>query len=127
MFSPRKLKLLTVLLCAVIVVLRVGGAHLHLCFDGSEPPVSLHTTDSGVHHGDAAASVPHSDQDISLGAEALVKKSSAALDLAALTFAFALLLFLLPRSRHLLPDFLAPPRRSPARHRLRPPLRGPPR
>ncbi|MEJ0087375.1 MAG: hypothetical protein WDO72_17010 [Pseudomonadota bacterium] len=127
MFAPRNLKLLTVLLCAALFVLRIGGTHLHLCFDGSEAPVSLHATDSGVHHGEAVASLPHSDQDISVGVEALVKKSSAALDLLALTFAFSLLLFFLPRSRHLPPDFLSPPRLSPARIRLRPPLRGPPR
>jgi len=126
-FAPRNLKLLIVLLCAAIVVLRIGGTHLHLCFDGSEPPISVHSADSGLHHDVAVASQPHSDQDISLGAEALVKKSSAALDLAALAFVFALLLFFLPRTPNPLPDFFAPPRLSPARIRLRPPLRGPPR
>ena len=127
MFASRHLRLLMVLLCAAVIVLRIGGTHLHLCFDGSEPPVSLHLSDSGMHHGEEAASAPHADQDVSIDAEALVKKSSAAFDLTALAFVFALLLFFLPRSRNPLPAFFAPPRLSPARIRLRPPLRGPPR
>ena len=127
MFAVRNLKLLTVLVCVAVVALRIGGSHLHLCFDGGEPPLSLHLADSGQHHGDEAATAPHSDQDVSIGSEALVKKSSAVLDLAALAFAFALLLFFLPRVRDPLPAFFAPPRLSPARTRLRPPLRGPPR
>jgi hypothetical protein len=126
-FALRNLKLLTVLLCVAVVVLRIGGTHLHLCFDGSEAPVSLHLQDFGPHHGEEAASAPHADQDVSIGAEALVKKSSAVLDLAALAFVSALLLFFLPRLRNPLPGFFAPPRLSPARIRLRPPLRGPPR
>jgi len=127
MFASRNFRLQLVLLCAAVVVLRIGGTHLHLCFDGSEPPVSLHLSDSGVHHGDEAAPSPHADQDVSIGAEALVKKYSAAFDLAALAFVFALLLFFLPRVRNPLPDFFATAHPAFARLRLRPPLRGPPR
>ncbi len=127
MFAFRNLKLLTVLLCVAVVVLRIGGTHLHLCFDGSEPPVSLHLPDSGLHHGEESATATHADQDVSIGAEALVKKSSVTLDVAALAFVFALLLFFLPRLRSPLPDAFLPFRTSPARVRLRPPLRGPPR
>jgi hypothetical protein len=126
MFASRRSRLLIVLLCAAVIMLRVGGTHLHLCFDGSEPPVSLHVADSGVHHDDAG-STRHADQDVAIGAEALVKKSSAALDLAMLAFVLALLLFFVPRTPNPLPDFFTAPRLSSARLRLRPPLRGPPR
>jgi hypothetical protein len=125
-FAARRFKLLIVLLSVAVVVLRIGGTHLHLCYDGSEPPVTLHVADSGVHH-DAAAAAPHADRDVSLGAEALVKKSSVTFDLAALAFLFALVLFVLPRLPGALPDFFSAPWLSPARIRLRPPLRGPPR
>ena len=127
MFAVRNLKLLTVLLCVAVVALRIGGSHLHLCFDGGEPPLSLHLADSGQHHGDGAATAPHTDQDVSIGSEALVKKNSAVLDFTALAFAFTLFLFFLPRLRDPPPGFLVPLRLSPARTRLRPPLRGPPR
>jgi hypothetical protein len=126
-FAVRNLKLSIVLLCVAVVALRIGGTHLHLCFDGSEPPLSLHLADSGQHHAGGAATAPHTDQDVSIGSEALVKKTSAGLDFAALAFAFTLLLFFLPRVRSPLPAFFVPPRLSPARARLRPPLRGPPR
>lgn len=122
---PHTIAALIALLCLALVA-RVGGAHLHLCLDGSEPPVSLHLSDSGVHHADESSSATHTDQDIAVGAEALVKKSSGDLDLPALAFVLALLLFFVALSRDVLPAFLSPPRLSPARVRLRPPLRGPP-
>lgn len=125
MFRPGKPALLIALLCGVLLITRLGGAHLHLCLDGSEPPISLHVADSGEHHpGETAA--PHDDQDLGLGADLLVKKPVGGFDLTALAFALAFLLFIAFRAPGIPPAPYTLPFRS-ARTRLRPPLRGPPR
>lgn len=126
MIRPGKPALLIALLCAVLLVMRLGGAHLHLCLDGSEPPISLHVADSGEHHPAETSTAPHADQDVAIGADVLAKKSGGGFDLAALAFAIAFLLFLAFRAPGIRPQALALPLRS-ARTRLRPPLRGPPR
>ena len=47
----------------------VAGAHLHLCLDGLEPPVTLHPlADGGGHLGHHGPDQQHSDSDV--GAEA---------------------------------------------------------
>lgn len=114
------------LLCITVLVMRLGGAHLHLCLDGSEPPVSVHLTDdarvNGSHTGVGQA---HHDQDVSLSGEVLAKKLDAALQLPALLAALVLL-FVVPlvlvaivrRDRtlliHPIPIFrIRPPRRAP--------------
>jgi hypothetical protein len=125
--SSNKRRLVVALVCVALVAMRIGGAHLHLCLDGSEPPITLHMSDSGLHHTDEPAGITHSDQEVLIGADALVKKSFSDFELPLIAFAFVLLLFMFARTRDLLPDFFAPPRLSPARAHLRPPLRGPPR
>ena len=125
MIRPGKPALAIAFLCAMLLVMRLGGAHLHLCLDGSEPPISLHVADSGEHHPDETAA-PHADQDVAIGADVLAKKSGGGFDLAALAFAVAFLLFLTFRAPGIRPEALTLPLRS-ARTRLRPPLRGPPR
>jgi hypothetical protein len=125
MIRQRKPALLIALLCAIVLVTRLGGAHLHLCLDGSEPPISLHFADSGEHHsGESAA--PHADQDVAIDADLLAKKSGGDFDPAVLAFAIAFLLLLTFRATGVTPEALSLPFRS-ARTRLRPPLRGPPR
>ncbi len=114
------------LLCIVMLTVRLAGAHLHLCFDGSEAPASVHLADSGVHHSEPGMLLQHQDVDVSLVGELLSKHGKLALDLAAL-LGVALLLW----------DFFAGNRaESPLRDRGRfttsprrftfPPLRGPP-
>jgi hypothetical protein len=121
-------RLLVALLCVGVLILRIGGAHLHLCFDGSEPPIAMHLGDSGVHHADhqESADGPHSDQDVGMGADALVKKPYGSLEIPLLALLCGLLLFYVARLRDVLPPFASPPQRSPIRAHLRPPLRGPP-
>lgn len=127
-FTPR---LLIALLCVAVLLLRVGGAHLHLCFDGSEPPVSMHLGDSGVHHADDAgndgpAADGHADRDVGIGADALLKKPSGSVEIPVLAILCGLLLIYLARRRDALPVFIPAPKLSPVRTHLRPPLRGPP-
>jgi hypothetical protein len=100
---------LIALLCVALVFARIGGAHLHLCLDGGEPPVSLHVADSGIHHAEEAVSAPHADQDLAIGQDLVVKKPFGDLDPALLAFALAFLVLLALRGGTVLPEFLAPP------------------
>jgi hypothetical protein len=115
------------LLCITILVMRVGGAHLHLCMDGTEAPVSVHlSADAGLDNASIGVGKAHHDQDVSLSGEVLAKKMDTALQLPAL-LAGLIVLFFVPllvvtvvsRDRtsllHPIPIF-----------RIRPPLRGPP-
>jgi hypothetical protein len=120
--------LLVTLLCVAVVALRVGGLHLHLCMDGTEPPVSFHVADSGVHHLDEAdAGEAHADRDMAIASDVVLKKPFGDVDLALLAAFCALLLFMLARRREVSPFPALPARVCSARPRLRPPLRGPPR
>jgi hypothetical protein len=47
------------LFCIVLLSVQIGGAHLHVCFDGTEKTVSVHAGElnvqdehSGIHHAD---------------------------------------------------------------------------
>ena len=71
-----------------------AGAHGHFCFDGQEPPVSVHMDVMGghlEHHGDEV----HQDADIELTQSALAKLSKIDLGLILLA-ALALALLILP-------------------------------
>jgi hypothetical protein len=126
-------RLVLALLCAAFVALRVAGAHLHLCFDGSEPPVSLHVADAGAHHAadDDHAHVAepvsgHVDRDVVMNGDFVAKKPAGDLLLPFLILAFALALYTLAPRLGPIPDYRSPVP-LPSRARLRPPLRGPPR
>jgi hypothetical protein len=57
-------------LLAILVATRLTGSHLHLCFDGGEPPVSVHTLEVEGHHDDG---VQHEDRDLDLPGFTLAK------------------------------------------------------
>ena len=116
---------LLTLLCVMLLVVRVGGAHLHLCFDGGEPPVSLHLMDNGVHHGAPGMDAAHQDADIAVAGEVLAKFAKLGLDLPVLLLAALLVWSLLQAPRQPAPGYRNPLSVSTART-LRPPLRGPP-
>jgi hypothetical protein len=74
------------LLCIVLLAVRMSGAHLHLCFDGAEPPFAIHAGDIAGHddflgeHGfgndnyaENHADIQHSDTDLSLVDDGLAK------------------------------------------------------
>ena len=123
---PPKTRLVLALVCATLVALRIAGAHLHLCFDGSEPPVALHVGESGGHHGEELAGFTHSDRDVNVSGDYLSKKLGATVDLGALCLVLALLLFIIQLRTS--PPIYRLPRvaRRALTHGL-PPPRGPPR
>jgi hypothetical protein len=111
------------LLSVTLLVTRIAGTHLHLCFDGMEPPVSMHLLDVDSHDGSDAA---HNDRNVELPGATLAKAASTLADALFLFSAVLLCLLLLPDSvRHVRPRsrlavFLE------SLKLLRPPLRGPP-
>ena len=129
MTTPSANRWILAALCLALLVLRVGGVHLHLCFDGSEPPLSYHLADSGIHHaqqeGHAAGhEEPHTDRDVTAAADLLTK--STVKDGALVLTAFTLLLFLISRPRASARTAYHSPPKTTARSHWRPPLRGPP-
>jgi hypothetical protein len=115
------------LLCITVLVMRVGGAHLHLCLDGGEPPVSVHlSADTGADHPEPGVGQGHHDQDVSLSGEVLAKKIDGALQLPVLLVAALVLFLMRPVGGSLIPrDRTALVPRVAVFH-IRPPLRGPP-
>lgn len=125
-FAKRS-RFLIVTLCVAIIALRVAGVYAHFCLDGSEPPVSIHVADSGFHHLDeAGAAERHSDREVALASDAVVKKPTGNLDLSLVAAFSALLWLVLTRARGLFTFPSVPASGRSARTRLRPPLRGPP-
>ena len=127
--GPWQAWLLTLVSIALLWA-RVGGTHLHLCFDGQEPAASVHLN-HGDHHAEAhgghhhAGEEQHNDLDVPMGDDALAKPGKSGLDLPTLLAAtLLLLLFGLGRAGWSAPGRL-PGAARPARC-LRPPLRGPP-
>lgn len=127
MFRTHKFqRWLVAMLCIMLLSARVGGAHLHLCLDGQESPVSVHAVDDGLDHHQPSASAPHHDQDISLAADALAKSTKLKVELPPMLLAVLLSLLLLVS--HTVAPILR--RRfkltTTAVTDLLPPLRGPP-
>ncbi|MGK2942352.1 MAG: hypothetical protein ACSLFJ_11840 [Immundisolibacter sp.] len=114
---------LLTLVCVALLFVRLGGAHMHLCFDGGEPPASLHVTDAS-HHAEHHDGQDHVDRDVSLLGDALTKFGKSSLDQPLLLAAFWLVVLLLARLRIRPAE---PPRVAiyPPRF-CRPPPRGPP-
>ena len=119
-------RVLLFLACALLILARVSGTHLHLCFDGNEPRSSLHLVDDGEADLHFGANSPHEDLDVSLVGNVLVKQDTAGVDLLPILVAAAIVLGLVrlangiisyPRLHVLLPTPV---------FALRPPPRGPP-
>lgn len=115
---------LLALLCVTLLIGRIGGAHLHLCFDGKEPPSTLHLFDHGVHHGSSELNAPHDDADVALAGDMLLKSPFDRIWPLALLFVAVLLLRLPTRRGSFIP--LTSAIRLPPSPFVRPPLRGPP-
>lgn len=113
-----------VLLTAVLFA-RLGDAHVHLCFDGQEPPTTMHVMEDAAHHdGDDAGVSGHNDQDVNLFDAVLAKKAGAA-DF--LLLAVTIVALLLPRQPVRQKIFFAPVQTVASLPLFfHPPLRGPP-
>lgn len=132
---PKFRKAIIALLIAAFLTTRLMGLHLHLCFDGTEPPVSLQWQTNDVADAadnlqqadfQSANPVTMEDVDIDLLGNVLPELAKLALDLVVLPVVFSLLLLArrpsVPQPQ--LADLLPVPF---ARPRIRPPLRAPPR
>lgn len=123
--------LLLVLACIAMLVMRLGGVHQHLCFDGSEAPSALHFVDAGLHHVDTDSGslvsddVHHHDVEVSAADDGVTQLPSLDLPVLALLIAVVLLLPL-GRRNGLRPARAVTRLAQPPLH-LRPPSRGPPR
>jgi len=122
----RPLVLLWVLAIALLTM-RMADAHLHLCFDGSDRPVSLHVADVPTHHGEHDDSSGHQDQDLDFSSPLLIKKGGGSLDDATIAVLGAYVLaFVLPEIETVTPEFDFSTAPLVSVFHLRPPLRGPP-
>lgn len=101
---------------------RLGGVHMHLCFDGQEPTASLHLEHDEGHDDYHHLQPSHQDQDVDLLADAFFKKAEPG-ELDALTGPSGLIA-LLPRGDR--PELLTTLLPAGPPHYLLPPLRGPP-
>ena len=118
---------MTVLLLMAFVIVPVGDTHLHFCFDGQEPPVSLHLVHGDLHHAPSQLSGTLDDVDLSVPGEMVAKKFERSLDSDAL-FAVAVVLLMPSIGERLrILRFENGTGLSSLILRLRPPLRGPPR
>jgi len=113
------------LIIAALVFGRVEGAHLHLCFDGQEPPAAVHIADSADHDDAHHRDTEHVDQDVELLDATLVKKSDSHADLQVAFVPSLSLLLPVAQATSSRPTILThpPPRRF---LYLDPPPRGPP-
>jgi hypothetical protein len=110
-------------LCAVVLLPRLGGPHLHLCLDGSAPPVAFHVSDSVANELHSGTNDSHQDQTVDVSSPVLGKVWPPGLDGA--LFLIVAVLLVISRQPFLLPVLRTiPVPRSPLF--LRPPLRGPP-
>ena len=117
--------LLCCLFAMMFVMLRTADAHAHFCFDGKEPPTSIHVADGESHPCETDPSQGHTgDQDVKLSPDVLVKKPIPSDVWIPYVVAFVYQLSLQPTDEpvvHMAPtDVVRPPL-----FRV-PPLRGPP-
>ena len=120
------LRIWIALISLAVMAMPVSGAHLHLCFDGGEPPATFHAVEDGSAHDAPALNGTHDDKDVSLEGVALAKKQDRGLDLPIALAAVALVIRMpvttpvprfdidvatptLPRIARILPPLRAPP------------------
>lgn len=106
-----------------LAVPRADGAHVHLCLDGQEAPVELHSPDGGEHHVDEPGA-DHQDRDLDLSSDTLSKSSSKGFDSGPPTAAPLFVAFATSSDAPNSAVETAPPRST--RRFVLPPFRGPP-
>ena len=96
-FMPERSYQFAFIALALWLLSNWAGAHGHFCFDGQEPPISVHMHLDGHEVHDHHPDEVHQDADIELPQSALAKLSKIDLGLVLLA-ALALLLLILPAS-----------------------------
>lgn len=113
-------------LCLAILLARLSGAHLHLCFDGSEPAQSMQLSGIVSDQTDDGLRKPRHDLDVSLTGEALGKKLDKSFEVPALLAAVLVMFVALQVCQRLTQRERAAPA-HPIPLVRPPPSRGPPR
>jgi hypothetical protein len=63
----------------MLLIVRTADAHAHLCYDGKEPPVSIHLADGSSHPCESGPSSGHTgDKDFQITSDVALKKASSA-------------------------------------------------
>jgi hypothetical protein len=109
----------------MLLIVRTADAHAHLCYDGKEPPVSIHLADGSSHPCESGTSSGHTgDKDVQIASDVALKKAPSVDPwiTAAIPFLFQVV------SSAGDPPLTAnvPTPRVETIYFLRPPLRGPP-
>jgi hypothetical protein len=113
------------LFAIALLLVRVGDAHLHLCLDGRQHPVSMHVQDVPTHSGIEASFDGHHDIDVDLSVSPWVKKVGVD-EMPIIVFAGILLALLIPILRSTIRPYQLVTPTFASVLTLRPPLRGPP-
>jgi hypothetical protein len=112
-------------LALMLLIVRMADAHAHLCYDGKEPPSSIHWACGGAHPCETDKSTVHTgDKDVQVSADLLVKKSVSA-DSWMPAFLASIFQYIAPRSVERIAVEATIVRPTEPAY-LRPPLRGPP-
>ena len=99
----------------------LGGVHSHFCFDGKEPPMSVHMDVIGGH-SEHAESEEHRDVDVDMSPSVAVKYLKIDLPLLAVLALILVACKTMKKNFHSVYSSFSPQRVS----GLRPPLRAPP-
>lgn len=105
-------------------VTRLVDAHLHVCLDGQEAPLTVHTADGSVHNDAHHVDEEHEDRDVEFLEAIFVKKAGA--DAQSFITVISFLTVTLAPSRFESSSLRPPIPPFRPLFQLRPPLRGPP-
>jgi len=126
MFRRRKWSLFLWVLAVASLPLRVADAHLHLCLDGQESAISVHTDDAPSHFDPESSAPGHDDRDVEIPSTTAVWKHDAGAQLALACVFSGVLGIALPEGAAVPPVAAPPPAAFPSVFVLHPPVRGPP-
>jgi hypothetical protein len=122
---PSRNPLLYCLFAMMFVIVRMADAHAHLCFDGKEPPASVHVADGEAHPCESRDGTGHTgDKDVRLTTDVLLKKASA--DDVWLSSSVRFEVWFVAQTLGEPLRAVAPIGAASTRYFFRPPLRGPP-
>jgi hypothetical protein len=125
-FRRRKWSLFLWVLAVASLPLRVADAHLHLCLDGQESAISVHTDDAPTHFDTEDSAPGHDDRDVEIPSATAVWKLDAGAHLALACVFTSVLGVELSAATVGVPAAAPPPAAVSRAFDLQPPVRGPP-